>query len=613
MLHGSFLVYDGLVRREETSTLAASRSSGRAARASLAWAACLLVLALVPVTADATVTVDSLTTSVSSAQAGKHADLDVSFSLGASGDPETVKELDLGLPPGLFLPTFEGVHCASEAFDSSECPNGSMVGLITIYADYGGNPFQVMGMEPVYELEPTAEGRARLGFAFPILDDPVEIPVRLRTDSDYGVDLALQGLPQSAPVTKAKLSLWGVPGSQSHDTSRPSPGECVLLAGCVTPPRPPGSIPLPFLTNPTRCGAPLQVMLALHTYEQPDVTVTSTGSMATTTGCNVLPFGPELQAALTSAETNSASGIDLDLNLPASQGVSVLEPAAVRWLGLELPPGFRVNSAAAAALGVCTDAEFGLGTDEPATCPAASRVGTVSLKVGDSTLEGEAFFGPALSDAYRILLDASGAGERVKLEVLLEPESKGLPPVLEFSELPQIPIRDLELSIEEKADLLVTAPLCGTHLAKVAIESWASGLPLIFSDPLTLSSGPHGGPCTDPPTDPTSSPPTSPVSSPPAPPVPTPPPGPVRPPLATIATDPPQKTTRPKMKLKFISDRPASSFECKLDKTPWRACASPETVRGLAPGKHVFRVRAIDAAGNRGPADRAVWRVVAAE
>jgi hypothetical protein len=600
----------GSVSREETSTLAASRSSGWATRASLAGATWLLALALVPVTAGAAITVDSLTTSVSATQAGAHADLSVSFSLGTSGSPETVKELHLGLPPGLFLAQFLSWNqlCAPEDFDSSECPNGSLVGLITIYADYEGDPSHLMGTEPVYLLQPTAEEHARLGFAFPIVNEPVEIPVRLRSGSDYGLDLALQELPPSAPVTSAELSLWGVPGGQSHNTSRPLPGECAgrTAANCATPPRPTGSIPLPFLTNPTRCGVPLQVMLALSAYEQPDAIVTSTGNMATTTGCNQLQFDPNLQVALTSAETSSASGIGLDLGLPGAEGVDVLEPAAVRWLGLELPPDFKVDPATVAALGVCTDTEFGLGTGEPAACPAASRVGTISLEVAgfDAPLEGEAFFGTALSDAYRILLDASGSGERVKLEVLLEPEFEGLPPILEFSELPQIPIRDLELSIEGNAGLLLTPPTCGNYLAEGAIESWASEALVISSNPLTLSSGPDETPCPGPPNS---------APSPPASPAPTPPPDPVRPPVATITTNPPEKTARPKMKFKFVSDRSASTFECKLDKAPWRRCASPKTVRGLVPGKHVFRVRAVDAAGNRGAADRVIWRVVAAK
>jgi Ca2+-binding RTX toxin-like protein len=51
----------------------------------------------------------------------------------------------------------------------------------------------------------------------------------------------------------------------------------------------------------------------------------------------------------------------------------------------------------------------------------------------------------------------------------------------------------------------------------------------------------------------------------------------------------------------------SSHFECKLDHAPFRGCRSPLRLR-LAPGRHVFRVYAVDAAGNR---DRtpAVFRV----
>jgi Ca2+-binding RTX toxin-like protein len=42
----------------------------------------------------------------------------------------------------------------------------------------------------------------------------------------------------------------------------------------------------------------------------------------------------------------------------------------------------------------------------------------------------------------------------------------------------------------------------------------------------------------------------------------------------------------------------SSHFECKLDRKPWRRCRSPLHTH-LAPGRHVFRVFAIDAAGNR--------------
>jgi hypothetical protein len=47
----------------------------------------------------------------------------------------------------------------------------------------------------------------------------------------------------------------------------------------------------------------------------------------------------------------------------------------------------------------------------------------------------------------------------------------------------------------------------------------------------------------------------------------------------------------------FKADRPGSDFLCKLDGKPFDLCRSPKRYTGLAPGKHVFWVRAVDPAG----------------
>ena len=51
-------------------------------------------------------------------------------------------------------------------------------------------------------------------------------------------------------------------------------------------------------------------------------------------------------------------------------------------------------------------------------------------------------------------------------------------------------------------------------------------------------------------------------------------------------------------KFKFTSTEAGSTFQCKLDRKPFKSCRSPKKYSGLKPGKHVFKVRAIDAAGN---------------
>jgi hypothetical protein len=51
---------------------------------------------------------------------------------------------------------------------------------------------------------------------------------------------------------------------------------------------------------------------------------------------------------------------------------------------------------------------------------------------------------------------------------------------------------------------------------------------------------------------------------------------------------------------RFSASEPGSRFRCKLDRKPYRGCTSPRAY-AVRPGRHVFRVFAIDPAGNRDP------------
>lgn len=73
------------------------------------------------------------------------------------------------------------------------------------------------------------------------------------------------------------------------------------------------------------------------------------------------------------------------------------------------------------------------------------------------------------------------------------------------------------------------------------------------------------------------------------------------PPQTTIIKGAPNKTKKTTVKFKFRSDEAGSSFECKLDKKRWRGCSSPKKVKRLDAGKHTFKVRATDVAGNVDP------------
>ncbi|HEX6152853.1 MAG TPA: hypothetical protein VFZ19_04940, partial [Solirubrobacterales bacterium] len=81
-------------------------------------------------------------------------------------------------------------------------------------------------------------------------------------------------------------------------------------------------------------------------------------------------------------------------------------------------------------------------------------------------------------------------------------------------------------------------------------------------------------------------------------------------PATQLKKHPPKRTTKRQAKFTFSSDEPGSSFECKLDKRPFRACSSPYRKKvGL--GSHKFQVRAVDAQGKADPSPAVFrWRVL---
>ena len=83
------------------------------------------------------------------------------------------------------------------------------------------------------------------------------------------------------------------------------------------------------------------------------------------------------------------------------------------------------------------------------------------------------------------------------------------------------------------------------------------------------------------------------------------------PPQTKLRSRPPGKALDRTPTFRFGSGGAGVSFECKLDRKPFRTCRSPFTARRLSLGRHTFQVRARDASGqaDRTPAFDA-FRVV---
>lgn len=81
-------------------------------------------------------------------------------------------------------------------------------------------------------------------------------------------------------------------------------------------------------------------------------------------------------------------------------------------------------------------------------------------------------------------------------------------------------------------------------------------------------------------------------------------------PATRLKKHPAKRTTKRKAKFTFGSSEAGSSFECKLDKSPFRACTSPFQ-RKVKLGQHQFQVRAVDPEGKADSSPASFgWRVI---
>ena len=360
------------------------------------------------------------------------------------------------------------------------------------------------------------------GFNVPLLELGIFIIVDSRTESDYGLKLTTPGISQLAPLAFSETTFWGVPASSSHDMQRFSPPGCDPneeqdeLTSCTPGPHPSNSQAIPFNDNPTTCGVPLEASLHVLSYD--DRTSEANTTYPATTGCDQLSFNPSLFAQPTTAATDSASGLAVNLQVPQESSPSVPSPSEIKEATVTLPEGFSINPNAADGKTVCTESEARFGTEEEAHCPESSKVGSLTIESAalPGPLPGYIYLGePKPGNRYRIFLVANGFNVHVKLAGSVTPNPQtgqivtsfnGSPP--NFEGLPQSPFSDLDLHFfGSERGLLATPAKCGTYPVQSTFTPWDSFLPKqtstqyfeLKSGPITAETGPGGRPARVPP------------------------------------------------------------------------------------------------------------------
>jgi hypothetical protein len=445
--------------------------------------------------------IESVKASLSTAQAGAHPDF--GLDVGVKQNPQSpinvfglhdsygpTRDIRFDVPPGLIGdPNAIGAtqQCSVQQLASSTeggggCPNASQIGISNITAYDLLQEFR----EPVYMMQPPGgDVVARVGTIAGVF--PTFIDFRVRSESDYGITAEVTNAPAAARLVKLESTFWGVPAAPAHNTERCTPSE-VIASLCVTSPsRPPGGNEEPFLTNPTRCNVPLEVGVNASSWAEPELTPEkeARAPFPEIEGCDSLLFGPLLETEPTSRHTSAPTGLGMTIKLPAAVGVNVLEPSQTRFMRIDLPQGFAVNTDSADGLGTCSAQEVGFEKNVAAQCPDSAKLAATEfdIPVLERKLRGAIYLREQEpGHPYRIWIVADDLGLHVKLpgELELDKETGQIHSIVvgtpETEGIPQAPLREVKLLFKSGFRApLVTPSACGTYETHYEFIPWSGG------------------------------------------------------------------------------------------------------------------------------------------
>jgi hypothetical protein len=469
----------------------------------------------------------------------------------AEHPPALVKDVTSNWPAGLVGNPTTIPQCTESLFDESnssnnlhnECPSDTAIGVAILHFTLKNTQpglTTVTSTVPLFNLIPAPGEPARAGFIFD--KAPVTFDTAVRTGRDYGVVVSSHNISETQGLVFATIVLWGTPGDPSHDKARG--WDCIDGGIDRTENAPPcaalgQSQPQPFLSMPTSCTGPLQSTAEVDSWQAPSEgpePVTTDEPIEGLDGCDRVPFSPSTSVEPDVESASTATGLTVKVHVPQEGSVEAngLMDADLRDATVALPTGVTLNPATADGSGVCTEGMIGLkGIDtqtevdeftpalpvplEPGVnfCPDSSKIATVSIKtpVLTGSLKGAMYLATQDANPFGSLLamylvaEEPKAGVLVKLagEVTLNQETGQIES--KFENTPQVPFEELEVHFfgGDRAPLS-TPPLCkgilpgeGGYVTTASFTPWSGNNPVPASSEFDITSGPHGGPCRNPP------------------------------------------------------------------------------------------------------------------
>ncbi len=452
-----------------------------------------------------------------------------------------VKDLVVDAPPGLIGNPTVAAHCTEGQMESYTCPPESQVGFLTVRVLFP--PFSTQG-SPLYNMVPRDGNVAEFG-SLVLGNALVHIAPIVRSDGDYGLRLESQATSQGLALSKIKVALWGVPSDPSHDPLRLDGkgsqacfeiGVMICFQGNT-----PSSLPdKPFLANPGDCSAgPFTTTVTANSWQEPgnysQRSFTSHlppsyplepgewGAPTGVTGCENTKFQPAFEAEPTSTLAGEPTGLDVKLAF-GQDGLEDKEGTAaspLRDARVTLPEGMAINPAAASGLQACADSQLGLDNKNPVACPDSAKIGSATANSpllqkydengslvtgpggvpildelrGSVYIRSQASSDPESGEMFRLalVLENEVRGLRVKLpgQVRVNPNTGQL--VTSFQDNPQLPVGEIELSLNSGPRAALVAPqVCGPQQITAELSSW-SGHSQTISDSFKVTGCGNGG------------------------------------------------------------------------------------------------------------------------
>jgi hypothetical protein len=405
-------------------------------------------------------------------------DIVVDLPVGFSGNPTAVPACPLSA-------LVRGLGYAARV---SGCPLASEVGTVDLNArghfdqrTAGGWQPELEEVIPLFNMIPERGRPAELGTlygGFPV----VMYPTVVGSGASAHLRVDVPGIPavSEVGVQGAQVTLFGDPAEKS--------------GGVTTP----GA----FLTNPSWCsGQPLTTTVYGDSYENPgrrnrdgspDLSdpawVRGSTTTAASSGCASLHFNPSMSVHPETTQADAPSGASVEFRFPQNSDPHGVATPALRDVKVALPAGVSVSPPVADGLQACSDAQFEASSHEPASCPAASQLGTVTATtpILAQPLTGQVFVGtPECSpctagDAQsgrmvRLFMQVEGPGVVLKFpgSASIDPATGQL--TATFQDLIQQPVSDVQVQLKGGPRApLATSQTCGTATTTSDLTPWSA-------------------------------------------------------------------------------------------------------------------------------------------